>query len=110
MLRIKEVTGCDSFMIGRAAKGNPWIFKEIKHFLKTGEELPRPTNQEIRDMMLRQARLMIEYKGEFTGIHEMRKHVAWYTQGIKDSAKLRASINMVESYEEMQELIDKTLL
>ena len=110
VLRIKEVTGCDSFMIGRAAKGNPWIFKEIKHFLKTGEELPRPTNQEIRDMMLRQARLMIEYKGEFTGIHEMRKHVAWYTQGIKDSAKLRASINMVESYEEMQELIDKTLL
>ena len=110
VLRMKEETGCDSFMIGRAAKGNPWIFKEIKHFLATGEELPRPTNLEIRDMMLRQAQLMIEYKGEYTGIHEMRKHVAWYTQGIKDSAKLRASINMVESFEEMQELIDKTLL
>ncbi len=110
VLRIKEETGCDSFMIGRAAKGNPWIFKEIKHYLATGEELPRPTNREIRDMMLRQAQLMIEYKGEYTGIHEMRKHVAWYTQGIKDSAKLRASINMVESYEQMQELIDKTLL
>lgn len=110
VLRIKEQTGCDSFMIGRAAKGNPWIFKEIKHYLATGEELPRPTNREIRDMMLRQAQLMIEYKGEYTGIHEMRKHVAWYTQGIKDSAKLRASINMVESYAEMQELIDKTLL
>ncbi|MBE5954337.1 MAG: tRNA dihydrouridine synthase DusB [Lachnospiraceae bacterium] len=110
VLRMKEETGCDSFMIGRAAKGNPWIFKEIKHYLATGEELPRPSNQEIRDMMLRQAKLMIEYKGEYTGIHEMRKHVAWYTQGIKDSAKLRASINMVESYAEMQELIDKTLL
>lgn len=110
VLRIKEDTGCDSFMIGRAAKGNPWIFKEIKHYLATGEELSRPTNQEIRDMMLRQAQLMIEYKGEYTGIHEMRKHVAWYTQGIKDSAKLRASINMVESYEEMKELIDATLL
>ncbi len=110
VLSIKEKTGCDSYMIGRAAKGNPWIFKEIKHFLATGEELPRPTNKEIRDMMLRQAKLMIEIKGEYTGIHEMRKHVAWYTQGIKDSAKLRASINMVESYEEMQELIDKTLL
>ncbi len=110
VLRIKEETGCDSYMIGRAAKGNPWIFKEIKHYLATGEELPRPTNKEIRDMMLRQAQLMIEYKGEYTGIHEMRKHVAWYTQGIKDSAKLRARINMVESYEEMQELIDKTLL
>ena len=110
ILRIKEETGCDSFMIGRAAKGNPWIFKEVKHYLATGEELPRPTNKEIRDMMLRQAQLMIEYKGEYTGIHEMRKHVAWYTQGIKDSAKLRASINMVESYEEMKELIDATLL
>ena len=110
ILRIKEETGCDSFMIGRAAKGNPWIFKEVKHYLATGEELPRPTNKEIRDMMLRQAQLMIEYKGEYTGIHEMRKHVAWYTQGIKDSAKLRASINMVESYEEMKELIDTTLL
>ena len=76
VLRMQEETGCDSFMIGRAAKGNPWIFKEIKHFLATGEELPRPTNKEIRDMMLRQAQLMIEYKGEYTGIHEMRKHVA----------------------------------
>lgn len=110
VMRMKEVTGCDSFMIGRAAKGNPWIFKEIKHYLEIGENLPRPTNQEIRDMMLRQAKLMIEYKGEYTAIHEMRKHVAWYTQGIKDSAKLRANINMVESYEEMRELIDKTLL
>lgn len=110
VLRMKEETGCDSFMIGRAAKGNPWIFKEIKHYLATGEQISRPSNQEIRDMMLRQAQLMIEYKGEYTGIHEMRKHVAWYTQGIKDSAKLRASINMVESYQEMKELIDKTLL
>lgn len=110
VLRMKEKTGCDSFMVGRAAKGNPWIFKEIKHYLATGEELPRPNNKEIRDMMLRQAELMIEYKGEYTGIHEMRKHVAWYTQGIKDSAKLRASINMVESFGEMKELIDKTLL
>ncbi len=110
VLRIKKETDCDSFMIGRAAKGNPWIFKEIKHFLATGENLPRPTNQEIRDMMLRHAMLMIEYKGEYTGIHEMRKHVAWYTQGLKDSAKLRASINQVETLDEMIVLVDATLL
>ena len=58
-------------------------------------------------MMLRHARLMIEYKGEFTGIHEMRKHVAWYTQGMKDSAKLRARINTVETYEELEKLISR---
>ncbi|MBQ8317844.1 MAG: tRNA dihydrouridine synthase DusB [Lachnospiraceae bacterium] len=110
VLRIKKETDCDSFMIGRAAKGNPWIFKEIKHFLATGENLPRPTNQEIRDMMLRHAMLMIEYKGEYTGIHEMRKHVAWYTQGLKDSAKLRAGINQVETLDEMIALVDATLL
>lgn len=109
VIRIKEITGCDSVMIGRAAKGNPWLFKEIKHFIGTGEELPRPSVIEIRDMMLRHARMMIEYKGEYTGIHEMRKHVAWYTQGLKDSAKLRASINQVESYEEMESLINQTL-
>ncbi len=110
VLKIKEQTGCDSVMIGRAAKGNPWIFSEIKHYLATGEKLSRPDNQAIRDMMLRHAQMMIEYKGEYTGIHEMRKHVAWYTQGLKDSSKLRASINQVESYEEMKKLVDNTLL
>lgn len=106
VIRIKEETGCDSVMIGRAAKGNPWIFSEIKHYLETGEQLPRPSAMEIRDTMLRHARLMIEYKGDYTGIHEMRKHVAWYTQGLKDSAKLRAAINQVETYEEIEELLD----
>ena len=109
LIRMKEETGCDSVMIGRAAKGNPWIFKEIKHFLATGQVLKRPSVEEIRDMMLRHARMMIEYKGEYTGIHEMRKHVAWYTQGLKDSSKLRASINQIESYEEMENLINQTL-
>lgn len=109
VLRIKKETGCDSVMIGRAAKGNPWIFKEIKHYLTTGESISRPSVTEIRDMMLRHAKMMIEYKGEYTGIHEMRKHVAWYTQGLKDSSKLRANINQVESYEVMESLINQTL-
>ena len=109
VIRIKEETGCDSVMIGRAAKGNPWIFREVKHYLETGEVLSRPDIYEIRDMMLRHAELMIKYKGEFTGIHEMRKHVAWYTQGLKDSAKLRANVNQVESYDELKTLIDNLI-
>ena len=106
VIDIKNQTGCDSVMIGRAAKGNPWLFGEIKHYLATREVLPRPDIVEIRDTMLKHARMMIEYKGEYTGIHEMRKHVAWYTQGLKDSAKLRAAINQVETYSELQLLLD----
>ena len=104
--RMKSETGCDSVMIGRAAKGNPWLFAEIKEYLATGTVPDRPSVDEICDMMLRHARLMIEYKGEYTGIHEMRKHVAWYTQGMKDSAKLRAGINTVESYAELESVIE----
>ena len=87
------------------AKGNPWIFKEIKEYLKNGTIISRPDISEICDMILRHAALMIQYKGEYTGIHEMRKHVAWYTQGLKNSAKLRAQINGVESYKELEVLI-----
>lgn len=108
ILRMKEQTGCDSFMIGRAAKGNPWIFDEVKAYLEAKEYI-RPTVEEIKAMMLRHAQMMIDAKGEFTGIHEMRKHVAWYTQGLKDSAKLRAQINQVESFDEMKALLDKLI-
>ncbi len=108
--KIKEHTGCDSVMIGRAAKGNPWIFREIKHYLKTGEELDRPSIDEICEMMFRHTKLMIKYKGEYTGIHEMRKHIAWYTQGLKNSSKLRAMINQVESFEEIEKLIYESIL
>ncbi|MBQ9278882.1 MAG: tRNA dihydrouridine synthase DusB [Lachnospiraceae bacterium] len=105
VIRIKKETGCDSVMIGRAAKGNPWLFADIKEYLKSGNHMVRPDINEICEMMLRHARLMIEYKGEFTGIHEMRKHVAWYTQGMPNSAKLRARINSVETYDEIKEMI-----
>lgn len=105
VIKIKEQTGCDSVMIGRAAKGNPWIFREIKQYLKDGMSISRPSVDEICEMMLRHARLMVEYKGEYTGIHEMRKHVAWYTQGLKDSARLRSQINQVSSYGELEQLV-----
>ena len=107
IINMKKRTGCDAFMIGRAAKGNPWIFKEIKHYLKTGENLPRPSSEEIKDMILKHLELMIKYKGEYTGLHEMRKHVAWYTTGLYDSAKLRKKINETENYDEFIKIINK---
>ena len=102
--RMREQTGCDGFMIGRGAQGNPWIFQQILHKLETGQDLPKPAIQEVTDMVLRHARLQLEVKGEYTGIREIRKHAAWYTAGYRNSAKLRGKINEVESYEQLEEL------
>lgn len=98
-------TGCDGIMIARGAQGNPWIFSEMITYEETGVLPERPSLEEIRDMMLRHARLQLKYKGEFIGIREMRKHVAWYTKGLKGAAKLREEINRVESYQELEELL-----
>ncbi len=100
-----EETGVDGIMIGRAARGNPWIFGQIRDYLETGVIPQKPSLEEVREMMLRHARMQLECKGEYTGIREMRKHVAWYTAGYPNSAKLRAKINEVESYEELTELL-----
>ena len=98
-------TGCDGIMIARGAQGNPWIFRELAEYDRTGTIPPRPTQEEIRNMMLRHARMQLEFKGEYLGIREMRKHVAWYVKGMKGAAKFRAQINQVESYEELEELL-----
>ncbi len=100
-----EKTNCDGIMIGRAARGNPWLFHQIQAYLETGMEEPRPSVEEVRHMMLHHARMQIEYKGDYTGIREMRKHISWYTAGYPHSARLRAQINSVESFEELEELI-----
>lgn len=100
-------TGCDGVMIGRAVRGNPWIFREMNHYFQTGELLSRPSSEEIREMILCHARAQIALKGEFTGIREMRKHVAWYTAGMRHSAGLRRASNTIESYEALQELLMK---
>ena len=107
VVRMKEQTGCDGFMIGRGAQGNPWIFRQILHFLETGEELPRPGITEAAEMLLRHAKAQIAFKGETVGIREMRKHAAWYTSGYKNSAKLRGEINEVETYEQLEALFQK---
>ena len=98
-------TGCDGIMIARGAEGNPWIFSEMIHWEETGELPPRPDKDEIRKMMLRHARLQLEYKGEFCGIREMRKHVAWYTKGLKGASRMREKVNAVESLEELENLL-----
>ena len=103
--RMWEVTGCDGFMIGRRAKGNPWIFKEMVHYFETGELLPRPSLEEVVAMMLRHGRMMIEFKGEYIGVREMRKHVSWYTFGFSGAAKLRDKVNHTETYEDLENLL-----
>lgn len=100
-----EETGCDGIMIGRAARGNPWIFHQIRTYLETGETIAPPSVSELKEMMLRHARMQIDYKGGYTGIREMRKHISWYTAGYPHSARLRAQINSVESFEELEQLI-----
>ncbi len=98
-------TGCDGIMVGRAARGNPWIFRQIAAYLQDGTVLPAPEKEEIRAMILRHAKMQLAYKGEYTGIREMRKHVSWYTAGMPDSARLRRTVNMVESFAALEELV-----
>lgn len=100
-------TGCDAVMIGRAVEGNPWIFREMNHYFATGEELQRPTLDEIKETILKHARAQIQMKGEFIGIREMRKHVAWYTAGMPHSAGLRRESNNIESYADLEKLLER---
>lgn len=101
---MRKQTGCDGVMIGRGAQGNPWIFKQILHYEQTGELLEKPSPQEVTEMILRHAKMQMEFKGEYIGMREIRKHAAWYTAGYKNSAKLRGKINETETYEELKEL------
>lgn len=108
-ISMMEQTGCDGVMIGRGAQGNPWIFRELLEYERTGQIPERPTKEQIRETMLRHAKLQIAFKGDYLGIREMRKHVAWYTKGLEGSARLRDDINKVESYEELEELLKERL-
>lgn len=104
--RMQQETGCDGLMIARGAQGNLWIFAQINHFLETGEELPKPSAKEMVEMVLRHAKMQIAFKGEFTGMREMRKHAAWYTGGYKHASRLRSLLNEVETYEQLEELLE----
>ena len=97
-----EQTGCDGVMIGRGAQGNPWIFQQTVHYLQTGELLPKPSNAQKREVILRHAAMEEEYKGEYTAVREMRRHLAWYSFGMPNSAKFRQTINQMETMEELK--------
>ena len=103
-VRMMQETGCDGVMIARAARGNPWVFKEVISYLKTGESQPAPTHQERLNMILRHIGMMEEEKGAEVAVLEMRKHIAWYTAGLPDSAAIRRRVNTVMSTDELREV------
>ncbi|MGI5931931.1 MAG: tRNA dihydrouridine synthase DusB [Eubacterium sp.] len=105
VLAMQEQTGCDGFMIGRGAQGNPWIFRQILHKLETGEDLPKPGYEEISAMLLRHARMLIREKGDYIGIREMRKHAGWYLSGCRNASRLRGKMNEVETIQELEDLL-----
>ena len=94
-------TNCDAIMIGRGAQGNPWVFKRINHYMQTGEILPEPTLEEKINTAKKHLKLAVEEHGEYVAVREMRKHIAWYLKGLRNSARVRDEINKIESYEEV---------
>ncbi len=110
LARIFAVTGCDGVMIGRAAQGNPWIFRKFREFLCTGVELPEPTLEERGTVILRHLDMLLQFKGDYVGPREMRKHATWYTKGLPHGAELRNLFNQAESREDFVRIIDRFLL
>ena len=104
--KMMEETGCDGVMIGRASRGNPWIFRQLVEYDKTGMLLEKPDVDELKSMILRHARLQLQYKGEYTGLREMRKHVAWYTAGYPHSAAIRRRVNEIETIGQLEEMLE----
>ena len=106
-LAMFKQTGVDGIMIGRGSFGNPWIFRNIKHYLQTGEKLPQPTNQERLKVMEKHIQLAVEEKGEDVAIKELRKHISWYTKNLKNSSEFRNSINKIEKKDELISTIEE---
>lgn len=102
-------TGCDGIMVGRAARGNPWIFKEIMHYLETGQEDFKVPAAKVQETILRHAKMALEVKGEYTAVREMRKHIGWYTAGYPNSAALRRDINAIETFEGLERAVKNIL-
>ena len=107
--RMLEETGCDFLMLARGVRGNPWLFRRTDHYLKTGELLPVPDAAEVKSMILKHAALQQKYKGDYIGVRELRKLVAWYTTGLAHSASLRQDINQAETMDDLKKLIEARL-
>ena len=97
---VLEYTGADGVMIGRAAQGRPWIFREIEHYLATGEHMPPPEVSEIRSVMLGHIHDLYEFYGDLSGMRVARKHISWYTKGLKDSANFRHAMNQLQTIDD----------
>jgi len=106
-VRLMEETGCNGVMIGRGALGNPWIFRQVAHYMETGKYLEGPTVEERLRVAIRHLHLLVADKGEFVGVREMRKHAAWYIKGLVGSAQLRNEINTKVSLAEMDSLLNR---
>lgn len=107
--RMYEVTGCDGFMIGRAARGNPWIFKEILSELETGTPAMKPSAEEVMDMLIKHARMEVDLKGEDRAIREMRKHAGWYTSGMRNGIRFRRIVNEIHTLPEFESVCRRFL-
>lgn len=101
---VLDYTKADALMIGRAAQGRPWIFREIDHYLKTGEKLPEPTTVEVRDILLEHLQNLYAFYGEYTGVRMARKHISWYSKGQRHGAAFRQAVNRVETVEEQLQI------
>ena len=108
-LRMMDYTGCEMVMVARGALGNPWLFRELVHLWKTGETLPRPDLEEVREMMIRQLDMMAQLKGERVSMLEMRKHVGWYIRGITGAAKIRAEVNRIADIGELRRFLTDSI-
>lgn len=109
-LNMLEYTGCDAVMIGRAAMGNPFIFREINHFLDIDEELPKATDEEKYNMAIRHTEMLIDFKGEYTALREMRSHLGWYIKGTKGAALARTEINKADTKEKLFEILKRVFI
>ncbi len=105
--RMLDETGCDAVMIARGARGNPWVFREVAHFLETGEELPRPSVEEVKEMILRHARMLIDFCGENMAIRQMRKHAGYYVTGYPDASKIRREVNLCVTFSDLERTLTK---
>jgi nifR3 family TIM-barrel protein len=105
--KMLEYTGCDGVMIGRAAQGNPWIFKRTVHYLETGELLSEPTFDERAATIMQHAKMLIAYKGSYTGVREMRSHLTSYVKGIHGATDIRRALTTVETLQDIENLLEK---
>ena len=105
--KIRQVSGCEAVMVGRAAQGKPWIFRQLTEYLRTGEILPGPTMDERKEIIIRHLDMLLQFKGDYIGPREMRKHATWYTKGIPGSAELRCLFNQAETRDDFLRILDK---